>query len=172
MAFGYTMLLSNILKNDILVLKNSGGYMAKEKKMSKQAKRRLTLLTPIVFIALGYLLFTIGSNVIEMYRLQKEEKELKEELKGLKGDSAELKTEINKLQDKDYIARYARENYLYTKDGEYVIKVDTDEKKKKKDKFSVDDKYVMYGVYSLGALILLVLIIRHHFRKKNKKRKA
>ena len=103
--------------------------------MSKQAKRRLTLLTPILFLALGYLLFTIGSNVIEMYKLQKEETKLKEELKTLKGESENLKTEINKLQDKDYIARYARENYLYTKDGEYVIKIDPDKEKKKKPCF-------------------------------------
>jgi len=50
-------------------------------------------------------------------------------------ESKDLKNEINKLQDKDYVARYARENYLYTKDGEYVIKVDTEEKKEKNSKF-------------------------------------
>ena len=127
--------------------------------MSKQAKRRLTILTPILLLDLAYLLFTIGSNVLEMYKLHNEEAKLKEELKTLKGDSENLKTEINKLQDKDYIARYARENYLYTKDGEYVIKVDTKEEKKEKEKFTIDDKYVIYGGYSLGAIILLILII-------------
>ncbi|MBR3362704.1 MAG: septum formation initiator family protein [Bacilli bacterium] len=138
------------------------------KKMSKQAKRRLTLLTPILFLALGYLLFTIGSNVIEMYKLQKEETKLKEELKTLKGESENLKTEINKLQDKDYIARYARENYLYTKDGEYVIKIDPDKEKKKKQKLTINDKYVIYGGYSLGALIILILLIKHHKKRKKK----
>ena len=142
--------------------------MAKKKKMSKQAKRRLTILTPIVFLALSYLLFTIGSNMIEMYKLQKEERELKEELKELKGDSEDLKTEITKLQDKDYIARYARENYLYTKDGEYVIKAFPDDEKKKKEKFSIDDKYVIYGGYCLAGLLLLIIIIRHHKKKKRK----
>ena len=137
--------------------------------MSKQAKRRLTILTPILFLALAYLLFTISSNVVEMYKLQKEEAKLKEELKGLKGDSENLKNEINKLQDKDYIARYARENYLYTKDGEYVIKVDTDEEKKKKAKFTIDDKYVIYGGYLLGTFVLLVIIVKCHNKKKKRK---
>ena len=35
-----------------------------------------------------------------------------------------LKSEINKLQDKEYVARYAREKLLYSKDGEIIIKMD------------------------------------------------
>ena len=139
--------------------------------MSKQAKRRLTILTPIVFLAVGYLLFTLGSAAIQMYTLHNEEKELKAELKELKGNSEDLKTEINKLKDKDYVARYARENYLYTKDGEYVIKVDTDDQKKKENKLTIDDKYIIYGTYTLFGFIILFLLIRSHNKKKKKKKK-
>ena len=137
-----------------------------QKKVSKQAKRRLTILTPLVFLALGYLLFTIGTTAVQLYKLHHEEKELKQELKELKGDSEELKTEINKLQDKDYVARYARENYLYTKDGEYVIKVPTDEKKKEKQSINIDKDYIVYG-----AAILILLIILHLIRKSHKKKR-
>ena len=35
-----------------------------------------------------------------------------------------LKSEIEKLQDEEYIARYAREKYLYSKDGEIILKID------------------------------------------------
>ena len=38
-------------------------------------------------------------------------------------DEDNLKTEINKLQDEEYVARYAREKYLYSKDGELIIKI-------------------------------------------------
>ena len=31
--------------------------------------------------------------------------------------------DANKLQDPDYIARYAREKYLYSKDGEFILKI-------------------------------------------------
>lgn len=143
--------------------------MAK-KKMSKGTRRRLTVLTPLALLAVGYLMFTLVTTGIQLYKLHKEEAELKEELKGLKGDSEDLKTEITKLQDKDYVARYARENYLYTKDGEYVIKVDTDDEKKKKEKLSIDDKYIVYGAYCLFGLLLLILIIRHHRKKKKAKK--
>ena len=34
-----------------------------------------------------------------------------------------LKSEVVKLQDPEYVARYAREKYLYTKDGETILKI-------------------------------------------------
>ena len=35
-----------------------------------------------------------------------------------------LKNEINKLQDPEYMARYAREKYLYSKNNEIIIKIE------------------------------------------------
>ena len=35
----------------------------------------------------------------------------------LEEENAYLKVEVEKLQDPDYVARYAREKYLYSKDG-------------------------------------------------------
>ncbi len=144
--------------------------MAK-KKISKPTKRRLTILMPIVFLALGYLLFTISTTAYQLYKLHHEEAELKQELKSLKGDSDNLKNEITKLQDKDYVARYARENYLYTKDGEYVIKDYDDEKTKEEKSLDSYDEYIMYGAYILGFLVVLYIIVKSHKKKKKKKKK-
>ena len=41
----------------------------------------------------------------------------------LKDKEEELKGQVNKLQGPDYIARYAREKYLYSKDGEIIIRI-------------------------------------------------
>lgn len=144
--------------------------MAK-KKITKTAKRRLTVLTPIVFLAIGYCAFTLVTTVISIYKLHHEEASLKEELKELKGNSEELKTEIDKLQDKDYVARYARENYLYTRDGEYVIKVDEDDTKKQEEHFQITDEHIIYGSVTLFALIFFYIILKHKKRKKEKKTK-
>lgn len=144
--------------------------MAK-KKITKTAKRRLTVLTPIVFLAIGYCAFTLITTVISIYKLHNEETELKEELKNLKGNSEELKTEIEKLQDKDYVARYARENYLYTRDGEYVIKVDETDTKQTEKKFEITDEQIIYGSVTLFALIFFYIILKHRKRKKEKKSK-
>ena len=35
----------------------------------------------------------------------------------------ELKVDASKLQDPDYIARYAREKYSYSKDGEIILRI-------------------------------------------------
>ena len=38
-----------------------------------------------------------------------------------------LKAEVQKLKDPNYVERYAKEKFLYTKDGEIIIrKTDTD----------------------------------------------
>jgi cell division protein FtsB len=36
----------------------------------------------------------------------------------------ELKSEISKLQDPEYMARYAREKYLYSGSDEIIIKIE------------------------------------------------
>jgi septum formation initiator len=36
-------------------------------------------------------------------------------------DETNLEDDVKKLQDPEYVAKYAREKYLYTKEGEYVI---------------------------------------------------
>lgn len=140
------------------------------KKMSKSAKRRLTVITPIVILAIGYCAFTLITTAISIYKLNVEEAELKEELNNLKGESKDLKNEISKLQDKDYVARYARENYLYTKDGEYVIKAFDDDEKEKDNKFELKEEYIMGGCVLLGTLVLFYIILK--VRKGKKKKRA
>ena len=41
----------------------------------------------------------------------------------LKDKEDELNNTVTKLQDPDYVARYAREKYLYSKDGEIIIRI-------------------------------------------------
>ena len=49
--------------------------------------------------------------------------ELKKKLVTLKEKEDELKLDASKLQDPDYIARYAREKYSYSKDGEIILRI-------------------------------------------------
>ena len=44
-------------------------------------------------------------------------------LEELQKEEEELKADVERLQDPDYVARYAREKYLYSKDGEFIIKL-------------------------------------------------
>jgi cell division protein DivIC len=63
---------------------------------------------------------------LEIVGKYKEKDELSEELSVLKEKETELSTDVLKLQDPEYIARYLREKYYYSKEGEYVIRFPKD----------------------------------------------
>lgn len=92
-------------------------------KIHKKSRRR------IVFLGLGSVIviiattFTIGKYWLEIYDKYQEKRELEKQLVSLKNKEKELKVDADKLQDPDYIARYAREKYLYSKDGEFILKI-------------------------------------------------
>ena len=95
--------------------------MAK-KKNKKKARRMLVFgLTSIFVICTTS--FTIGKYWVEIFDKYREKNELDIELTALKEKEEELKVDANKLQNPDYIARYAREKYLYSKDGEYILQI-------------------------------------------------
>ena len=144
--------------------------MAK-RKVSKQSKRRLVILVPLSVLAIFSCIFTVASMGYNLYTLHREQKALETNLKDMQKEADDLKTEITKLQDKDYVARYARENYLYTKDGEYVIKVDEEDKKNSEDKSIIKQEYVLYGSAILTVLIIIYIAIKHKMSNRNKKSK-
>lgn len=134
--------------------------MAK-KKVTKASKRRLLLFGSLSIIAIVYFLISLSTYIIDIYNLKKEENSLKQELVNLQSDEKELNTQIEMLKDVDYLARYARENYLYSKDGEIVLKIETNDQNNNMDDdtISFDQKYIFYiGGGMLGLLILYVIL--------------
>ena len=95
----------------------------KKKKTSKGAVRRMSLYF-IIFICVlvysGYITFVSWGKIIDKHQ---EKKALEEKYASLVNEEKLLEKEVNKLQDPEYIAKYAREKYLYSKDGEYIIKI-------------------------------------------------
>ena len=99
--------------------------MATNKGRSKARKRMFFLGVASVFVIVA-MTFTIGKYWIEIFEKYQEKKELDNELTSLKEKEEELKVDANKLQNPDYVARYAREKYLYSKDGEYILQIPDD----------------------------------------------
>ena len=96
--------------------------MTKSKAKTKRRRRMLFLgLTSIIVIIATT--FTIGKYWVEIYDKYQEQERLEKKLISLKNKEKKLKVDANKLQDPDYIARYAREKYLYSKDGEFILKI-------------------------------------------------
>lgn len=92
--------------------------------MKKKKTKKKILILSCVFIVVGaVLLENIISTSYQIYQKFKEKEEFTEELSKLKEEEEELKGTVTKLQDPDYVARYAREKYLYSKDGEIIIRI-------------------------------------------------
>ena len=96
--------------------------MAKEKVKLKSDASVKSLL---IFVAL-FMLILIGT-VFNDWTLIKENvretEELNERYQTLLEEEASLNSEVIKLQDPEYVARYAREKYMYTKNGEKILKI-------------------------------------------------
>ena len=96
----------------------------KRRKYTRKTKGRMFvifLFFGAIIVTLGYTLFTnlqqISSMNKEKISLNKEKDELNEEMESLEAD-------IARLSDPEYIARYAREKYFYSKDGELILRID------------------------------------------------
>ena len=85
-------------------------------------KKRMGNIYGIVFIIISvFLIYTLIAKVqhiqAEMATYQKlvvQENELKKE-------KAKLAKEVDSLNDSDYVVRYARSHYIFSKNGEEVI---------------------------------------------------
>ena len=94
--------------------------------------RRILFLCTGSIILIVTLCLAVGSCWADIISKYQEKKELEKELVNLKEKEEQLKVDVKKMQDPDYVARYAREKYLYSKDGEFVIQLPDDDKKNTK----------------------------------------
>jgi len=98
------------------------------KKKKKKNDSHIVFLLFAVVMFLAILVSTIFSDVSQIMQNKEETAELEVQYTELLEEEASLSSEIEKLQDPEYIARYAREKYMYSKDGEKILKfVDGDE---------------------------------------------
>ncbi len=75
----------------------------------------------VVFSGLARDWVAIGNNIIQKKKLEKEYEELQDK-------QEVLEQEVVKLQDPEYVLRYAREKYGYSKDGELIIRINENNK--------------------------------------------
>ena len=96
--------------------------MATKRKLKKN-KARILIFLPVCLIVLGAIFLTIGSYWVKIFDKYQEKKSLESEIVALKEKEEELKVEVDRLEDPDYVARFAREKYMYSKDGEIILRL-------------------------------------------------
>ena len=143
-----------------------GDDMAK-RRISKASKRRLVIFGSASLVAIVIFLCSLLYNIYTIYDLTKEKKNLEEFYEQLQVDAENIKTFKEKLSDSKYLADYAREHYLYSKDGEYILEFGEEDTKEVIDNISND----INKNYILLCLTILMVLIFIYIIKKGKKKK-
>lgn len=98
----------------------------KTKVSMKKNVRRLLVFGFFSMAIISFVLISVYNIVNQIFDKYKEADELERKIATLTEQEEDLTNEINKLQDKDYLARYAREKYFYSKNGELIIRIPTE----------------------------------------------
>ena len=128
----------------------------KKKRKKKASGNRLMIFGSLSIFIIAFFVYTLFSYIIQVKDLNNEQVNLQNNLVALKEEESNLKNEIEKLRDEDYLARFARENYMYSKDGEYIIKVN--EKKEVVEESSVENKKNYIGIVIIVCILSFVVL--------------
>lgn len=94
--------------------------MDKTKKTSTSRKQYRALLGFVYFGVGVFLVYSLFSNAMLVFLQKRDIVGLENQKEILLEEKEQLENEIELLNDEDYVTRYARENYVFTRDGEQV----------------------------------------------------
>lgn len=130
------------------------------KKVTKATKRRLTFFGTLSIIAIVYFGFSLSYHIYTLYDLGKQKENLNNYYLQLQQEAEDLQIEIDKLKDPEYLARYAREKYYYSKEGEYIIKLNETEEDIQQIENDFTNYYIIIGLCGIIVLIFIYILIK------------
>ena len=92
-------------------------------KVTKKVKRLLFFQVTFLFALIFALVFSVFSDFTKIVQNKRKINELTANYTSLLEKEESLNSEVNKLQDDDYVARYAREKYMYSLPDEVIIRI-------------------------------------------------
>ena len=99
--------------------------MEKTKQNSGKKRKRMTpfskFLCIVGIVAACFLSWQACKEVYTTFTLKRQLAEVEEQLRKVQDENAYLTSEKEKLQDPDYVASYARGNYLLSKNDEQIF---------------------------------------------------
>ena len=85
-------------------------------------KKRMGSIYGIVFLIISvFLIYTLIAKVQHIQAEKATYQKLVVQKNELKKEKAKLSKEVDSLNDSDYVVRYARSHYIFSKNGEEVI---------------------------------------------------
>lgn len=83
----------------------------------------MLLITFLIVALSAFLIKSVFSDWVQIMSNNKQIHDLTSQKKTLLEEEASLKAEVTKLENPEYVARYAREKYLYSMPDEIIIRV-------------------------------------------------
>lgn len=93
-----------------------------KKKVTKKEKRRLALFVLLFIFIISFMCINIFPDWLKIMSNKKELELLQASYEELLDNEEALKAEVQKLQNPEYVERYAKEKFLYTKPDEIIIR--------------------------------------------------
>ena len=94
-----------------------------KKRVSTKAKRRFCALSCLLVFVISFFVGTIFQDWVQIVKNKQQLLSLTSQYEDLLSKEESLKSEVTKLHDTDYVARYAREKYMYSLPNEIIIKI-------------------------------------------------
>ena len=102
--------------------------MTQQKKVIKRKKKKLTPIVKLFCLTLigisAYLFYLSFKEIYTTAQLKQSVTQAEMKLQEVTDENTYLVSQRDKLEDPDYIAKYVREKYFYSKDGELILRID------------------------------------------------
>lgn len=109
-------------------MSNKSNFKSKKKNSrTSLVMFRLFSFTLIFISFVSILGYNFVNNLLKLRELNNLKLDLQKQIVYLSDEAENLEADVERLSDSTYIARYAREKYFYSKDGELIIRIDDEE---------------------------------------------
>ena len=92
------------------------------KKTTKE-KERLFVISAVIILLIISLVSSVAGDWTKIMENKSKITSLNKKYNNLLSEEEKLVSEVTKLQDDDYVLRYAKEKFLYSEDGEVIIRM-------------------------------------------------
>ena len=88
---------------------------------TKKEKKRLFVISVVIILLVVSLVSSVAGDWTKIMENKSKITSLNKQYNDLLSEEEKLVSEVTKLQDDDYIVRFAKEKFLYSENGELII---------------------------------------------------
>ena len=92
-------------------------------KKTKKEKKRLFVISVVIILLVVSLVSSVAGGWTKIMENKSKITSLNKQYNDLLSEEEKLVSEVTKLQDDDYIVRFAKEKFLYSENGELIIRM-------------------------------------------------